>query len=73
MSYGWPKTLHKGGETLVVASEAEEVAAIAEGWSHKPTEAPKSSISELRAAYKEKFGKGPSPRWDAATLREKLA
>ena len=30
-------------------------------------------INALRKAYRKKFGKNPGPRWDEATIREKLA
>lgn len=30
-------------------------------------------LTKARAEYKAKFGKQGSPRWDAATLREKIA
>lgn len=30
-------------------------------------------INTLRAAYRKKAGKNPGPRWDEATLREKIA
>ena len=33
----------------------------------------KSELSDLRKQYKAKFGKGASPKWDAETLRAKLA
>lgn len=31
------------------------------------------NINALRKAYRARFGKNPGPRWDEATLREKLA
>lgn len=34
---------------------------------------PPSELSVLRKQYKAKFGNGPSPKWDADTLRTKLA
>lgn len=30
-------------------------------------------LTKARAAYKAKFGKQPSPRWDVAAIREKIA
>lgn len=30
-------------------------------------------INALRKAYRERFRKNPGPRWDEATIREKLA
>ncbi len=33
----------------------------------------KSELAQLRLDYKEAFGKGPSPKWDADTLRAKIA
>jgi hypothetical protein len=33
----------------------------------------KDDMKALRAEYRAKFGKGPGPSWDAATLREKIA
>lgn len=35
--------------------------------------APSEDLSDLRAAYTEKFGKKPFAGWNAETLREKLA
>ncbi len=49
---------------------------------HKPTvRAPEeqvddehaAALAELRAAYAEKFGKKPGPKWDIQTLRDRLA
>jgi hypothetical protein len=34
---------------------------------------PADDIKALRAQYRAKFGKGPGPSWDTATLREKIA
>lgn len=34
---------------------------------------PEDEMKTLRAEYRAKFGKGPGPSWDAATLREKIA
>lgn len=34
---------------------------------------PMDDINALRAEYRGRFGKNPGPRWDAATLRNKLA
>jgi hypothetical protein len=36
-------------------------------------EKPANELGAARAEYRAKFGKGPSPRWDAETLRAKIA
>lgn len=36
-------------------------------------EKPASELGAARADYKAKFGKNPSPKWDVAAIREKLA
>ncbi len=49
---------------------------VPEGWHDHPSHVPQEEVSELqqlRAAYREKFGKNPGPKWDEDTLREKLA
>lgn len=38
-----------------------------------PIDATADEMKALRAAYRDKFGKGPGPSWSAATLREKIA
>jgi hypothetical protein len=37
------------------------------------TAVPPSELSVLRNEYKAVIGKGPSPKWDAETLRAKIA
>jgi len=39
----------------------------------KPAANAPSELSGLRTEYKAAFGKGPSPKWDADTIRAKLA
>jgi hypothetical protein len=50
-----------------------------EGWYDHPSKVPDkpgehlSEINQLRADYRDRFGKKPYMAWDEATLREKLA
>jgi hypothetical protein len=63
-----------GGEVKLFDSDEE----LPEGWYDHPSLVPDGSaeslaeIGELRAAYRKRFKKNPGPRWDEATLREKL-
>lgn len=38
-----------------------------------PKDPATSELGDLRKQYRARFGKGPSPKWDADTLRGKIA
>ena len=61
------------GGAKVACSEAEAQYDEGLGWRRFDPDVREDDLKDLRAAYREKFGKKPFAGWDADTLLEKMA
>ncbi len=61
------------GQAAVFQSEDDVPAGWEDHPSKLPAEKPLDEINELRAIYKDRFGKRPFNGWDAETLASKIA
>ena len=73
----FPSFRYGPGGAAQIFQRAEDVP---EGWFDHPSLVPDEpgnaesleGINEARRLYRKKFNKNPGPRWDEATIREKL-